>query len=180
MEQSSLAVHRVLIVGGKTHATLLLRSVLGIAGLTRVTQIDDSRLALEALSVEHFSAVFVGADAQAVDDRSFAVAARRQDGMLNPMIPIFALRERARRRDVEAARDEGVTDVLTVPLSPRTLTSKLKAAFDAPRAFIVSREFFGPDRRAGVRPAWFGQDRRTRSAKKAKMDLKTKVEITPV
>jgi PleD family two-component response regulator len=180
MEQSSLAVHRVLIVGGKTHAAQLLRSVLSIAGLHRISQVEDRARALEILSTEHFSAVFVGADVAPVEGVSFAVAIRRREGMLNPMIPVFALQERARRRDVEQARDEGVTDVLTVPISPRTLTTKLQAAFETPRTFIVSQQFFGPDRRAKVRPAWFGKDRRTRAARKAKADLTVKPDITHI
>jgi DNA-binding response OmpR family regulator len=102
---------------------------------------------------------------------SFPVAARRSNGMLNPMIPIFALREGARRRDVEQARDVGVTDILTTPISPKTIMSKLQAALTAPRPFIVATEFFGPDRRAKARAPYYGADRRTRVAKKAKVDF---------
>jgi CheY-like chemotaxis protein len=171
MERAELSVHRVLIVGGKTHTVLLLRSVLGIAGIHRITQTDDSRRAIELLSMEHFSAVFVGRDAGEVDGVTFPLAARRRDGMLNPMIPIFALQDRARRRDVEQARDEGVTDVMTVPISPKTIMTKLNAAFQTPRPFIVSSEFFGPDRRAKARAPWSGDDRRKRIAKKTKIDF---------
>lgn len=171
MEQAALSVHRVLIVGGKTHPVLLLRAVLGITGIHRITQAEQAQRALEILSLEHFSAVFIGPDAGLVDGDSFAVTARRREGLLNPMIPIFAVKARARRRDVEQARDEGVTDVLTVPLSPRTLTAKLNTAFHAPRPFIVSTEFFGPDRRAKSRPAWFGRDRRIRAPRKTKIDF---------
>jgi hypothetical protein len=72
---------------------------------------------------------------------------------------------------VEIARDLGVTDVLTVPISPRTLASKLDTATHSPRPFIVSAEFFGPDRRARTRPAFHGAERRKRTGKKAKMDF---------
>ncbi|MEY4708414.1 MAG: hypothetical protein RJB58_2137 [Pseudomonadota bacterium] len=87
------------------------------------------------------------------------------------MIPIFAVQERARRRDVEKARDIGVTDVLTTPISPKTVMTKLQAALTAPRPFIVANEFFGPDRRAKARTPYYGLDRRTRVAKKAKLDF---------
>jgi two-component system chemotaxis response regulator CheY len=72
---------------------------------------------------------------------------------------------------VEAARDTGVTDVLTMPISPKTLVTKLQVATHTPRAFIVAPEFFGPDRRAKARPTYFGADRRKRTAKKAKVDF---------
>ena len=49
---------------------------------------------------------------------------------------------------VHMARDLGVTDVVTIPISPKTLVAKLQVATHSPRPFIVATEFFGPDRRA--------------------------------
>lgn len=171
MERTDFSAHRVLVVGAKTHAIKLLRSVLGIAGVGKVTHVEDGRRALELLGMEHFSAVFCDYGVEEADEKPFIVAARRSDAMLNPMIPIFVLQERARRRDVEKARDIGVTDVLTTPISPKTLIDKLYAATQMPRPFIVATEFFGPDRRAKARPSYFGSDRRKRAPKKTKVDF---------
>jgi two-component system chemotaxis response regulator CheY len=171
MDSTNFSKHRVLLVGAKTHPLVLLRSVMGIAGVGKVIHVEEGRRALELLGMEHFSAVFCDDQLEPVGDQPFVLAARRNDAMLNPMIPIFVFRERARRRDVETARDFGVTDVLTVPISPKTLATKLQVATHWPRAFIVATEFFGPDRRAKARPAYYGSDRRTRAVKKAKMNL---------
>lgn len=62
-------------------------------------------------------------------------------------------------------------DVLTTPISPKTIMTKLQGALTAPRPFIVANEFFGPDRRAKARAPFHGSDRRTRVAKKAKVDF---------
>jgi two-component system chemotaxis response regulator CheY len=171
MERIDFSAHRVLLVGAKTHAIQLLRSLLTNAGIGKVSHVEEGRRALELLSMEHFSAVFCDYGLDEAAEKPFIVSARRGEGMLNPMIPIFVLQERARRRDVEKARDTGVTDVLTTPISPKTLLSKLQAATQTPRAFIVANEFFGPDRRAKARPSYFGRDRRTRVSKKARIDL---------
>ena len=171
MDRADFSAHRILIVGAKTHTLSVLRSILGVLGVSNVVQIDDSARALDLLATEGFSTVFCTPDAQPIDGMSFPVAARRKDGMLNPMVPIFMIQERARRRDVEQARDVGVTDMLTTPVSPKTIMTKLKAAEVAPRPFIVSNEFFGPDRRARNRAPWSGEDRRKRQAKKAKVDF---------
>jgi CheY-like chemotaxis protein len=171
MERADFSSHRVLILGGKSHAIGLLRSIMNIIGLTKITLVEDGSRALELLSMEHFTSVFFDPQALEVDGMHFAAAARRQDGMLNPMIPIFALQDRARRRDVEKARDIGVTDVITAPISPRTLMTKLQTAVSAPRPFIVSNQFLGPDRRSRARPPYYGSDRRIRVAKKAKVDF---------
>ena len=171
MERADFSSHRVLVLGGKTHMIGLLRSIMNIIGITRITLVEDSRRALELLSMEHFTSVFFDPNTADMDGMSFVVAARRREGMLNPMIPIFALQDRARRRDVERARDVGVTDVITAPISPRNLMTKLRAAVSAPRPFIVSNQFFGPDRRSRARPSYYGSDRRIRATKKAKMDF---------
>lgn len=171
MERTDFSKHRVLLLGAKTHAFQLLRALLINADIDKIIQVKESRRALELLSKEHFSAVFCDPKVDQAGERPFIVAVRRSDSMLNPMIPIFVLQERARRRDVEKARDTGVTDVLTTPISLRTLIAKLKAAILAPRPFIVAPEFFGPDRRAKARPIYFGSDRRKRAPKKAKVDF---------
>jgi CheY-like chemotaxis protein len=162
-------------VGPNTNALQLLRFLLATAGVGKVIRVEDATRALELLSVEHVNAVFCDSRVdQAVDladEKPFIVAVRRNKSMLYPMVPIFVLQECARRRDVEKARDYGVTDVLTTPISPKTLIAKLKTATLTPRPFIASTEFFGPDRRAKARPSYFGSDRRKRAPKKTKVDF---------
>jgi CheY-like chemotaxis protein len=169
--RTDFSIHRVLLIGIKSHRIQLLRSVLGIIGIGQVVQVESSRRAIEMLRMEHFSAVFCDREVSGLDGMSFPVAARRAQNLLNPMIPIFVLAEWARRGDVERARDAGVSDVITVPISPRTVASKFLAATQRPRNFIVAPEFFGPDRRADGRAPFLGRDRRTRTARKARVDL---------
>ena len=169
MTKLDLAAARVLMVGAKGHAGPTLRTVLTAAGITRVTAVDDPRRALDALCSERFAAAFVEGGTE-LDGVSFAQAARRCPSLLNPMIPIFVVYGGARRRDVERSRDDGVTDVICRPMSPKTVSDKLRAALSAPRPFIAAPEFFGPDRRAKERP-WRGEDRRKRIPRKTKVVL---------
>jgi CheY-like chemotaxis protein len=171
MERTDFSRHRVLLVGPKTHTLQLLRSVMNISGVGKIVHVEEARRALDMLGMEHFHAVFYDERMNQAQERPFLMAARRDEAMLNPMLPIFEFQERARRRNVEKARDMGVTDVLTVPISPKTLVTKLQVATHSPRPFIVATEFFGPDRRAKARPAYYGSDRRKRIAKKARLDF---------
>ena len=161
-------MYRVLLVGGETYPILLLRSILTMMGVTQIIQIEDSESAIDLLSRENIHTIFYDPKSPRCHGMPFPVAARRKESVINPLVPIFALQERARRGDVEQARDAGVTDVITIPISPRTLMTKMKAA---PRNFILAKEFFGPDRRARSRDAWFGSDRRIRTARKQKVDF---------
>jgi CheY-like chemotaxis protein len=162
---------RILLLARKGSSTQILRTVFGIAGINRLTCVDEPRRAIELLCIEHFHAIFTEGDMEH-ESQSFALAARRQPALLNPMIAMFAVVPRARKRDVETARDLGVHDVICRPISPRTVMKKLSDVLNAPRPFIAAPSFFGPDRRAKSRTASFnGGERRTRAAKKTKMTV---------
>ena len=104
MELESLSDVRVLLVVRKGSPTQILRTVFKIAGLTKVTGVDEPRRAVELLCTENFHAVFFEG-ALEHDGMPFALAVRQLPGILNPMIAIFAVFPGARKRDVEAARD---------------------------------------------------------------------------
>lgn len=169
MDQTEFSGHRVLLLAAKTHNVLILRSVLAMVGVGKVVQTDDKASAIHMLCMEHFNAVFCELDAEA--QLAFVRMARRREGVLNPMIPIFLLQSQMRHRHIEKARDSGATDLLTIPVSPRTVAGKLRTATKTPRAFIVGQDFFGPDRRARIRPGYIGLDRRKKSPKKTRVDL---------
>jgi len=169
MEQTEFNAHRVLILGPKNHSIQVLRSVLVIVGVGKVVHVEDAPGALDLLTMEHFHAVFCVLDGET--QAEFVIAARRRSAMLNPTIPVFLLQTHVKRRQVETARDSGVTDILTTPVSPKTVATKLRAAMKCPRPFIVAQEFFGPDRRAKARPTYLGNDRRKKAPKRMRFDL---------
>ncbi len=166
MRKPDLTALRVQIVGAKGHAGTMLRTVLTTAGVGHVVQIEDSRRALTLLGKEHFDAVFV--EETHLDGLSFARSARKRAALRNPLVPIFAVCSGPRRRDVEKARDLGVTNVICRPISPKTISDKLLSALLQPRPFISAPDFFGPDRRSRPR-TWRGGDRRTQTSKKSKI-----------
>lgn len=166
MRKPDFATLRVQIVGAKGHAGAMLRIVLTAAGVGHVVQLEDARKALSLLSSEHFDAVFV--EETHLDGLTFVRSARKRAGLRNPLIPIFAVYSGPRRRDVERARDLGVTSVICRPVSPKTISDKLLMALIKPRPFIAAPDFFGPDRRARPR-AWRGRDRRKHTPRKSKI-----------
>lgn len=166
MRKPDFATLRVQIVGAKGHAGAMLRIVLTAAGVGHVVQIEDSRRALTLLASEHFDAVFV--EETHLDGLNFARSARKRAALRNPLIPIFAVYSGPKRRDVERARDLGVTGVICRPISPKTVSDKLLSALLQPRPFISAPNFFGPDRRAKGR-AWRGGDRRKSMPRKSKI-----------
>ena len=166
MERADIKRLRVLVVGGKPHAVTVLRTAFGIIGLNRVTAIAGSERAIQHLRDESIDAVFCDEAASAVDGVPFPLAARRAENVPNPMLPIFLVCSSPVRRQIEIARDDGVTDVLVRPVNAATIIRKLRVAALAPRPFILAGGFFGPDRRGGARSPFAGRDRRTRTPRK--------------
>ena len=169
MDRADLKSLQVLIVGGKPHAVTTLRTVFGIIGLTKVLAVAESARAIECLREEPVDAVFCDEGADHIDYLPFPMAARRAAGVLNPMLPIFLVCASPIRRQVERARDDGITDVLVRQISAATIIRKLNVATIRPRPFIVAGEFFGPDRRSLGRSSFRGSDRRKRTPKKLKV-----------
>jgi DNA-binding NtrC family response regulator len=169
MERADFAALNIMLLSQKNHAAQTLRSVLTLAGIARICGVDDSRRAVDILTMDNYDAIFCDEKIGPVEGQSFPLAVRRMSGILNPLIPIFVFHEQARRRAVEAARDTGATDFLTCPISPKTVMAKLEAAIVNPRPFIKAPDYFGPDRRARQRPVWTGEDRRTRIPRKIKV-----------
>lgn len=84
---------------------------------------------------------------------------RRDTNCQSPEMGVVCMASLASRESVELARDLGANVYLTKPLSAKELRRKIEAAIFAPRNFVVSPGFVGPDRRH--RKASFdGEDRR--------------------
>jgi two-component system chemotaxis response regulator CheY len=180
MVRAEFAALGIMLLSEKNHTAQTLRSVLTLAGITRITGIDNSRRALDILTIDNYDAIFCDDESETVDGLTFPLAARCMPGILNPMIPIFVFHERAKRRSVEAARDTGATYFLTCPISPKTVMTKLESALVNPRPFIKAAEYFGPDRRGRQRPVWSGKERRVRVPKKITVTKGSAVPSDPV
>ena len=81
-----------------------------------------------------------------------------------PYVGVIMLTGYAERRRVMAARDFGITEFLTKPVSAKALYARLVSMVENPRPFIrVGDDYFGPDRRRGVALAqpYKGAERRS-------------------
>jgi len=162
---------RVLAVGSKGYAAVMLRTVLNAAGLFRLELVEEPRRALELLCSDAFDVVFIEENLQ-TGGHPFALAARRNKAVVNPLVPIFLIAASPRRLDVEQSRDHGISDVLVRPLSAALIVRKLSQILTQPRPFIAAPTFFGPDRRAKTRNHTFsGPDRRVRTPRKATISV---------
>jgi two-component system, chemotaxis family, chemotaxis protein CheY len=64
-------------------------------------------------------------------------------------------------RRVGEARDVGVTEFLSKPVTARGVIERITRVVDHPRSFVRTSQYFGPDRRRRQEPAWPGPFRRS-------------------
>src|SRR4051812_3810048 len=67
----------------------------------------------------------------------------------NPLMPVIMLTSHSNQSLVARARDAGVTAFLAKPVSRKALAARLEAAVQRTRCYVLTRRFFGPDRRRG-------------------------------
>ena len=76
----------------------------------------------------------------------------------NPLMPVIMLTSHSRTQLVERARDAGVTAFLAKPVSRKGLASRLEAVIHRNRCYVLTRSFFGPDRRRSLPESDLGTD----------------------
>ncbi|MCK5374826.1 MAG: response regulator [Alphaproteobacteria bacterium] len=81
------------------------------------------------------------------DGLELASKIRTDPASPNRFVPIILMTGFSEKRRVINARDEGITEFLVKPFNTRDLYRRLYKIIEAPRQFIESETFFGPDRR---------------------------------
>jgi len=72
---------------------------------------------------------------------------RRHKESPDRFMPILMLTANTDLDGIVAARDMGITEMMTKPFSMKTLTDKVQSIIENPRQFIQTPTYFGPDRR---------------------------------
>src|SRR5690606_35874814 len=94
-----------------------------------------------------------------VDGFDLAKKLRSLNGRALGMVPIIMVSGHTDLASVERARDIGITEFLSKPISARSLYERLIQVVDKPRPFVETPTYRGPDRRRRERP-FEGTDRR--------------------
>ncbi len=79
----------------------------------------------------------------------------------NKFVPIILMTGFSEKQRVISARDEGVTEFLVKPFNTRDLYRRMYKIIEAPRQYVTSSEYFGPDRRRKRKDHYDGPKRRS-------------------
>jgi DNA-binding NtrC family response regulator len=107
---------------------------------------------------------------QPLDGIDFVRLIRNSKDSPNPMVPVIMITGHSTTRRVAEARDVGVTEFLSKPVTARGVIERINRVVENPRPFVRTGDYFGPDRRRRQAPDYTGPFRRERDKSKRDFD----------
>ncbi len=143
-----------LVVEDNAYMLDILANSLKRMGFTRVQKAQNGREAVEYLKmtakggvVEPIDIVISDLVMSPVSGLNLLQWLRDDKASPNRFMPFIMLSAAADRQNVADCRDKGVTDFMSKPFTVELLYKVLQRSIDAPRQFVVTQAYFGPDRR---------------------------------
>jgi two-component system, chemotaxis family, chemotaxis protein CheY len=156
----SLAKIRFLLVDDNAHMLNIIKTLLRGFGAEKIFEATSAEAAFERLKQDSIDIVILDYLMDAEDGVAFVRRLRNAADSPSPYVPVIMLTAHAERARVEAARDAGVTEFCTKPVTASGLLKKIATLIDRPRSFTRSDNYFGPDRRRHDDPRYQGRERR--------------------
>ncbi len=157
---SPLSTMRVLLVDDNQHMRSIVSTVLAGVGVMQVRECWDGAEALDALRQWPADVAIVDFQMSPIDGVEFTRLVRNAADSPNPFLPIIMLTGHAERTRVMEARDAGVTEFIVKPVTARAVLDRLNNVIFKPRAFVRTKDYFGPCRRRKQEPSYEGPWRR--------------------
>jgi len=157
-----LALFRALVVDNDKRLTMLISDILESFGFEQIAFATDGQDALEKMEKKAFDFIICDWLMEPMDGIEFVHHVRNSDNLRHKYVPIIMLSGKAEHKDIELARDAGVTEFLAKPFDIEKFRTHIISIVENPREFVLSREFKGPSRRRkkSPLPAGIDKDRR--------------------
>lgn len=160
MKLYSLADLKVLVVEDNQFMRTLLTDAVKAMQIGRVKMANSGNRALDLMANNTYDLVITDLEMENGDGIELIEAIRAGRKVSDPLVPIIVLSANTTRAMITSARDAGTTEFLAKPVSARALYRRISAIIEAPRNFIRTDTYFGPDRRRGDDPNYKGPWRR--------------------
>ncbi|MBS0331405.1 MAG: response regulator [Proteobacteria bacterium] len=151
---------KILIVDDNHHMRVLLSEILKAIGVREIYEASDGAQGLQAMRNNSVDIVMTDLSMQPLDGIDFVRLMRRSPDSPNQMCPVIMITGHSTMSRVAEARDAGVNEFLTKPLTARGVLERISLTVNHPRPFVKTESYFGPDRRRRVDPRFNGPYRR--------------------
>lgn len=151
---------KFLLVEDNGHWQKIVRTLFIAISAKNVRVVDDCESALTLLAEEPPDIVICDWMMSQMSGIELVRRLRDEEHSPNPFIPIIMLTAHTERHRILEARDAGVTEILTKPVSAKDLYEHIVSIVERPRQFVRADTYFGPDRRRKDDPNYQGPERR--------------------
>lgn len=138
---------KILLVDDNDHMRLLLTEMLRAIGVRHIFEALDGMEALSMMRRVPIDIVITDLKMGGLSGIDFVNLLRHSPASPNPFVPVIMVTGHSTAKRVQDARDAGVNEFLTKPVTGRSLVHRLTLLIDQPRAYVRSGDYFGPDRR---------------------------------
>jgi two-component system, chemotaxis family, chemotaxis protein CheY len=163
----SLEKVRFLLVDDNVHMLNIVKTILRGFGAIKIFEAKNTTEAFLKLKSDTIDIVILDYLLDDEDGVAFIKRLRTAPDSPAPYAPVIMLTAHAEKARVELARDAGVTEFCTKPVTAAEMVRKVAAVIDHPRPFVRSEGYFGPDRRRHNDPNFRGPERRADRIAKA-------------
>jgi two-component system, chemotaxis family, chemotaxis protein CheY len=161
---------KILLVDDNHHMRVLLTEILRAIGVKYIFEAADGAEALHLMRQQPIDIVMTDLAMQPLDGIDFVRLVRTSGDSPNPMVPVIMITGHSTMRRVGEARDVGVTEFLSKPVTARGVIERITRVVDHPRSFVRTETYFGPDRRRHNDPNFHGPYRRASDRPTADID----------
>jgi CheY-like chemotaxis protein len=151
---------RILLVDDNPHMRMLLAEILRANGVRHIYEANDGAEGLQMMRDKPIDVVMTDLSMQPLDGIDFVRLLRNSPDSPNQLAPVIMITGHSTVARVNEARDAGVSEFLTKPLTARGVVERLHQVVEHPRPFVRCDGYFGPDRRRRTASSYRGPWRR--------------------
>ena len=157
-----LSALSALVIDDNHHMVSIIKTLLRGFGVKSINEATDGMAAFEVFRNARSDIILLDYMMPSFDGLEFTRLVRTASDSPNPQVPIIMVTAYTERANIEAARDAGVTELLTKPIAAIDLYRRIVSVIERPRPFIQSRKYVGPCRRRAPfpNPDYRGPERR--------------------
>lgn len=151
---------KILLVDDNHHMRVLLSEILRAIGVRVVYEANDGAEALQIMRTHQIDIIMTDLAMQPLDGIDFVRLLRNSPDSPNPMAPVIMITGHSTHKRVNEARDVGVNEFLSKPVTARGVIERISRVVENPRCYVRTPSYFGPDRRRRNDPDYTGPMRR--------------------
>ncbi len=148
---------KILVVEDHEPTRIFLKEVLEASGTSHLRIVADVRSALPLLKDKLLDLLICDLNLGEINGQTLIRAVRLNPNFTNRYMPIIVLTGDSKAETVRGLINLGINKFVSKPVSAQALIEAVRNVLERPKAFVTSKDYFGPDRRNRQEPGLSGR-----------------------